>query len=114
MFIVSFVSPCYVGDWDLFFFPVSWEFLVGQYRLVDRCVRCLFVYSLYRFSHRLMLSPFLAFSVWFSCCFGVASLLDEDCNPGWGDCGRPLRLLLLVLLKMVNVRLRFVHWRLDY
>ena len=28
------------------------------------------------------------------CCFGFASLLDEDCNPGWGDCGRPLWLLL--------------------
>ena len=21
----------------------------------------------------------------------VVSGLDEDCNPGWGDCGRPLR-----------------------
>ena len=20
----------------------------------------------------------------------VGSCLDEDCNPGWGDCGRPL------------------------
>ena len=29
--------------------------------------------------------------VCFSCCFGVV-LLDEDCNPVWGDYGRPLRL----------------------
>ena len=105
----------HVGDWDLFFFPVSWEFLVGQYRLVDRCVRLLFVYSLYRSRHGLLHSPFLAFLV-FVCL--VASvlflLLDEDCNPGWGDSGRPLWLLRFVLLKMVNGSLRFVHWRLDY
>ena len=41
-------------------------------------------------------------------------LLDEDCNPGLGDCGRPLRLWLFVVLKMVNGGSRFVHWRLDY
>ena len=40
-----------------------------------------------------------------SCCF---SCLDEDCNPGWGDCGRPLRLLLFVLLKMVNGYVLFI------
>ena len=33
----------------------------------------------------------------------AVSLLDEDCNPGCGDCGRPLWLLLGVFLpKMVN------------
>ena len=44
-------------------------------------------------------------------CF-VASVLflclDEDCNPGSGDCGRPLRLLPFVLLKMVNDYVLFV------
>ena len=50
-------------------------------------------------------SDFTIFGVFrFVCC--VVSVLflclDEDCNPGWGDCGRPLRLLLVVLLKMVN------------
>ena len=63
-----------------------------------------------------MISPFLAvflvgFAVFVSLLF---LLLDEDCNPGWGDCGRPLQLWLFVLLKMVNGRLHFVHWRLDY
>ena len=48
--------------------------------------------------HWLLISPFLALSVLLACCFGFASLLDEDCNPGWGDCGRPLWLLLGVLV----------------
>ena len=38
-------------------------------------------------------SPFVAF---FAGCVVLFSLfafcLDEDCIPGWGECGRPLRL----------------------
>ena len=37
-------------------------------------------------------SPFLAFLLVVLRCFLVASCLDEDCIPGWGECGRPLRL----------------------
>ena len=67
-----------------------------------------------------VLASAFAFTVFgvFGCVCFVASVLlplpDEDCNPGWGDCGRPLWRLRFVLLKMVNGRLRFVHWRLDY
>ena len=41
-------------------------------------------------------SDFTIFGVlfWLAFCFGVLSLLDENCDPGWGDRGRPLWLLL--------------------
>ena len=104
----------HAGDWDLFFFPVSWEFLVGQYRLADRCVQSLICL------HVVQLEPpasaFTIFGVFGCVCFVASVLLlclDEDCNPGWGDCGRLLRRFRF-LLKMVNWRLHFVHWRLDY
>ena len=37
--------------------------------------------------------------------------LDEDCNPGWGDCGRPLRHLGYVDGAIEEI---FVQWRLDW
>ena len=44
---------------------------------------------LYSLRHRLLLSPFVAFCL----CLLVVSVLfpclDEDCNPGWRDCGGP-------------------------
>ena len=104
------------GDWDLCFFPVSWELFnveSGQYRIDARCVRLFLGLC----TGRPLASDFTIFGVFCFVCFVALVLffcLDEDCNPGWGDCGRPLRLLLLVLLKMVNGRLRFVHWRLDH
>ena len=103
----------HVGDWDLFFFPVSWELLVGQHRLwIAVCE-----FDDFSCTVLVMASPFFLFWRFWFVCWLVALvlflLLDEDCNPGWGDCGRPLR-LLCDLLKMVNWRLHFVHWRLDY
>ena len=55
----------------------------------------LFAFMLYRFCHR-----HCRHHLWF--CRLLALLLfavsrvDEDCNPGWGDCGRPLRLLVFL------------------
>ena len=56
-------------------------------------------------------SAFTIFGVF--CWVGLLLLLclfclDEDCNPGWGDCGRPLRRLRFVLLKMVNGYILFI------
>ena len=52
------------GDWDLCFFPVSWElfdFESGQYRIDNRCAR--FFTFCVQGSHWHLISPFLAFSV---------------------------------------------------
>ena len=64
------------GDWDLCFFPVSWElfdFETGQYRIDNRCVR--FFTFCVQGSHWLLISPFLAFSVLLAlllrCCFSA-------------------------------------------
>ena len=44
----------------------------------------------------LLLSPFFGVFCLFALLLLVLFLcLDEDCNPGWGDCGRPLRLCWL-------------------
>ena len=42
----------------------------------------------------------------------VAFSLDEDCNPGRGDCGRPLRLFGNV--EDGDKMIYFVFWRLGY
>ena len=64
-----------------------------KYRLAYRCVRsfCLF--------HAVQLKPLAVADSPFSAVAFLVGLvawlllfcLDEDCNPGWGDCGRPLR-----------------------
>ena len=72
------------------------DFESGQYQIGNRCVR--FIVNLCTGQPRA--SDFTIFGVFCSCCCVVSVLffcLDEDCNPGWGDCGRPLRLLLGVL-----------------
>ena len=82
---------------------MGWEFLVGQYRLDDRCVRYLNCIQFVQLEP--LASDFTIFGVFGCVCFVASVLLlclDEDCNPGWGDCGRPLRRCLFVLLKMVN------------
>ena len=93
---------------------MSWEFLVGQYRLADRCVRSLICIQVVQLEPPA--SDFTIFGVSGCVCFVVSVLLlclDEDCNPGWGDCGRPLRLLRFCFAED-GEWLRFVHWRLDY
>ena len=52
------------------------------------------------------------FRCWFVCLFVFLLLCwpDEDWNPGRGDCGHPLR--QVVMLK-VRLRMFFVLWRLD-
>ena len=50
-------------------------------------------------------SAFTIFGVFCFVCFVALVLclcLDEDCNPGWGDCGRPLRLCSVSLPLMVK------------
>ena len=79
------------GDWDLCFFPVSWEFFkVGSGHTGSMLAVCDF-FGLC--TGWLLTDDFTIFGV-VGCvgCFAsfFASPLDEDCNPGWGDCGRPL------------------------
>ena len=54
--------------------------------------------DLYRTASGFRFHHFWRFRFCWPCCFGVVSLLDEDCNPGCGDCGRPLWLLLGVFI----------------
>ena len=65
--------------------------------IVYRCVRYIFLIScctVCTFGN-LPLHHFrlLCFAVCW-CCFLLVFCLDEDCDPGWGDCGRPLRRVL--------------------
>ena len=47
-------------------------------------------------------SPFLAFFAGCVVLFLAVFRLDEDCIPGWGECGRPLRLGSVFLPLMVK------------
>ena len=80
---ISRLFPCLLGC-------PSWS----SYRLVYRCVR-LFGFMLYRFCHRHLPSPFWRGLFCLALLLCVVSCLDEDCNPGRGDCGRPLRLFVI-------------------
>ena len=85
------------GDWDLCFFPVRWGFLfVAEvdtwlcHTLPSLCATDFLFTTPVQIEGPL--SPVLAFFRWL--CFAVFLVvfcLDEDCIPGWGECGRPLR-----------------------
>ena len=83
------------GDWDLRFFPVGWDFQIAEidwrfFSWLSLCATDFFMRYLYSFQG--LSSPVLACFAGcvlpVFCCF----CLDEDCIPGWGECGRPLRL----------------------
>ena len=73
LFIASICFTMFhVRDWDLFFFPVSWELLVGQYRLWNAV--CEFDDFSCTALVMASLSPFLLFLVCLlACYFGVVS-----------------------------------------
>ena len=75
---------------------------------------CLFDFMLYNLHLRQSAtSPFSTVAVGgFCCCFFVGFCLDEDCNPGGGDCGRPLRLFGYV--EDGDKVIYIVLWRLGY
>ena len=105
---------CHFGDWDLCFFPVSWELFnveSGQYRIDARCVR-----------------------LFFGLCTGRPLASDFTIFGVFGFVGFVVSVLLLCLMRtailaggIAVVRsgfcfcfaedgewLRFVHRRLDY
>ena len=92
---------------------MSWEFLVGQYRLADRCVRSLFCIQVVQLeppaSAFTIFSGLVVFALLLRCCFfawmrtailagGIAVVRSGFCFCFAED----------------GEWLRFVHWRLDY
>ena len=75
----SVVSFCFtlshLRDWDLVFFPVSWEYRVGLYRLACRCVRPFLL-------HAVQLAP-LAFAFTIFGVLFVLALLVLCCFLAW-------------------------------
>ena len=83
------------GDWDLRFFPVGWDFQISEIdwrfflmavAVCDRLFYAILVQLPGPFFTSFGVFCWLCFAAF--CCF----CLDEDCIPGWGECGRPLRL----------------------
>ena len=83
----------HVGDWGLLFFPVGWD-LGCQDGLALVLIESLCATDLLYDFVQLLGPYFTSFGsfCWLCllvfCCFR----LDEDCIPGRGECGRPLRL----------------------
>ena len=73
--------------WDLVFFPDCWDVGLVKAGLKSLCAMFSFgCYGLYSVPEALC--HFIFFGGFLFGCFGFRFRLDEDCNPGWEDCGR--------------------------